>query len=187
MESAKADSLANTQTEVDLSVFSSWVDAVGTQGDRAGRVLREALPSRVQAGGRRRGWRRSRSRTRTRRCRPSGCRSTSCAAPGAGRPARGGGRGTGREGPRERPAGDELRARGRAVRLGTVLRRHLDQARDRRGFAGRCSRSASSSFSPPSPGSRPSRSASRSEPAQAGIAFTRVNGAWCPNSRAPAA
>ena len=29
VESAKADSLANTQTEIDVAVFSSWVDAVG--------------------------------------------------------------------------------------------------------------------------------------------------------------
>ncbi len=29
VESAKADSLANTQTQIDISVFSSWVDAVG--------------------------------------------------------------------------------------------------------------------------------------------------------------
>ena len=29
VESAKADSLANSQTQIDLSVFSSWVDALG--------------------------------------------------------------------------------------------------------------------------------------------------------------
>jgi hypothetical protein len=29
VESAKADSLANTQTEIDVAVFSAWVDAVG--------------------------------------------------------------------------------------------------------------------------------------------------------------
>ena len=34
VESAKADSLANTQTELDVAVFSSWVDALGEDNEK---------------------------------------------------------------------------------------------------------------------------------------------------------
>ena len=163
VESAKADSLANTHDRSGPLGVLVLGRRGRTRGDRSGRVLRQTLPPRVQA--RREGVAGDEAVHEPERA--------AVALPDAAVQARG---------PRSRPTSSRRRrrhwprkaARTSSGRRTTCLascsspRRSSSPASRpssrHRGCAGCCSRSASSSSSSRSPGSRPSRSASPSEP-----------------------
>ena len=126
VESAKADSLANTQTEIDVATFTQWVDALAHDetelAEFYARRFRPEFKPAVKA------WQATKPLHEPERAADA----LPDAAVRAGRErgsgaARSAGRGAVREGPGERAARDELRARRRPLRRRPLLRRHLDE------------------------------------------------------------